>query len=83
MVNFKEKYHFQGSGGGPYFPRGTNFFQGGGGGGGVQLLIPIETQITCDFPGGGGALVLCLFSCNFVVRFQSSPAIKSFLELTA
>ena len=31
MVNFKEKYHFQGSGGGLYFPRGSNFFQGGGG----------------------------------------------------
>ena len=25
----------------------------------------------------------CLFSCNFVVFFQSSPAIKSFRELTA
>ena len=32
MVNFKEKYLFQGSGGGP------NFFRGGGGGG--QLLTP-------------------------------------------
>ena len=28
-------------------------------------------------------LYLCLFACNFVVCFQSSPAIKSFLELTA
>ena len=32
MVNFKEKYHFQGSGGGPNFSRGgggSNFFQEG------------------------------------------------------
>ena len=34
---------------------GCNFFTGGGGGGGrgVQMLISIETHITCDFPGGG------------------------------
>ena len=30
---------------------GGNFFQGGG----VQMLISIETHITCDFPGGGGS----------------------------
>ena len=24
------------------------------GGGGVQMLISIETHITCDFPEGGG-----------------------------
>ena len=32
------------------------FFGGGGGGwgGGVQILISIETYITCDFSGGGG-----------------------------
>ena len=39
--------------------RGSNIFQGGsnffpGGGGGVQMLISIETHITCDFPGGEG-----------------------------
>ena len=37
-----------------HFPGGSNYFQGGGG---VQLLIclfPIETHITCDFPGGSG-----------------------------
>ena len=28
---------------------GSNFFQGAG----VQMLISIETHITCDFPGGG------------------------------
>ena len=32
MVNFKEKYHFHGSGGGPNFSRGVQLFQGGGGG---------------------------------------------------
>ena len=30
------------------------FFLGGGGVGGVQILISIETYITCDFSGGGG-----------------------------
>ena len=49
MVNFKEKYHFQGSGG------GTNFSGGGGptfSRGGVHCLFPIEPHITCDFPWG-------------------------------
>ena len=51
MVNFKEIYLFQGSRGGPTFSRG--------GGGqlfpeGSNCLFPIETHITCDFPGGGG-----------------------------
>ena len=45
MVNFKEIYHFS------RFQRGSNFFQGGGG---SNCLFPIETHITCDFPGGGG-----------------------------
>ena len=37
-----------------HFPGGSNFFQvGGGGGGGSNCLFPIETHITCDFPGGG------------------------------
>ena len=43
--------HFPGGGGGGWGV-GSNFFQRGGGG--VQLLIKIETHITCDFPGGGG-----------------------------
>ena len=50
MVNFNKNYHFS------RFQRGSNFFQGGGGGGGVQLVIPyrpMETNITCDFPGAG------------------------------
>ena len=47
MVNFKEIFkvpegvqHFPGGG-------GSNFFQGGS-----NCLFPIETHITCDFPGG-------------------------------
>ena len=52
MVNFKEFYHFL------RFQRGSNIFQGGSnffqGGGGSNCLFPIETHITCDFPGGGG-----------------------------
>ena len=93
------------------FKRGSKFFQGGSnffqGGGGSNCLFPIETQITCDFPGGPDPLPppplnphmtaiylvsqsakwcnrllhLCLFSCNFVVCFQSSPAINRFLNL--
>ena len=42
MVNFKENYHFQ----------GVQLFPGGGGG--PIAYIPIETHITCDFPGGSG-----------------------------
>ena len=30
----------------------STFSGGGGGGGGVNCLFPIETHITCDFPGG-------------------------------
>ena len=37
---------FQGEGGGPTISRG--------GGGGSNCLSPIETNITCDFTGGGG-----------------------------
>ena len=53
MVNSEENYHFS------RFQRGSNIFQGGGanffqGGGGSNCLYPIETHITCDFPGGGG-----------------------------
>ena len=60
MVIFKEIYHF------PRFQRGSNIFQGGGGptfsrgGGGSNCLFPIETHITCDFPGGGGVRTPCL-----------------------
>ena len=40
-----------------HFPGGVQLFPGGGGGGGgvgSNFLSPIETHITCDFPGGGG-----------------------------
>ena len=49
MVNFKESYHFS------KFQRGSILptFSRGGGGGGSNCLFPIETHITCDFPGGG------------------------------
>ena len=39
-------YHSEGV---QHFPGGSNFFQGGS-----NCLFPIETHITCDFPGGGG-----------------------------
>ena len=41
----KKSIIFQGSRGGPTFSKG-------GGGGGSNCLFPIETHITCDFPGG-------------------------------
>ena len=45
----KKTIIFQGSRGGPTFSRGgSNFFQVGS-----NCLCPIETHITCDFPGGG------------------------------
>ena len=49
MVLLQRKYTF------PRIQRGSNIFQGGGGQllpGRVQMLISIETHITCDFPGG-------------------------------
>ena len=49
MVNFKESIIFQGSRGGQHFPGGVQLFPGGS-----NCLFPIETHITCDFPGGGG-----------------------------
>ena len=48
----KKSIIFQGSRGNPTYSRGIQLFPGGGG---VQLLIPKETHITCDFPGGGGS----------------------------
>ena len=38
------------------------FFWGGGGVGGMQILISIETYITCDFSGGGGGGVRTTYS---------------------
>ena len=51
MVNFKEIYHFS------RFQVRSNIFQGGPAfsrGGGSNCLFPIETHISCDFPGGPG-----------------------------
>ena len=44
----KKSITFQGSRGGPIFSRGVQLFPGGS-----NCLFPIETHITCDFPGGG------------------------------
>ena len=49
LLQRKEKtILFQGSRGGPTISKCVCV------GGGVQMLISIETHITCDFPGGGG-----------------------------
>ena len=49
MINFEENYHFA------RFQRGSNIFQGGPTfSRGSNCLYPIETHITCDFPGGSG-----------------------------
>ena len=51
MVNFKEKLSFfKVSEGVQHFPGGPTFSRGGGG---STCLFPIETHLTCDFPGGG------------------------------
>ena len=66
-VYFKENYNF------PRFQRGSNIFQGGaggGGGGGVQMLISIETHITCDFPGGVRTLYSPLWICTCKVTLS-------------
>ena len=48
MVYFKENYTFL------RFQNGSNIFQESNFPGvGVQMLISIETYISCDFPGGG------------------------------
>ena len=48
MVLLQRKLYFSKDRGSP------TFLRGGGGGSRVQVLISIETHITCDFPGGGG-----------------------------
>ena len=51
----KGSKHLSGGGGGVQLFYYYFFWGGGGGGGlGVQILISIETYITCDFSGGGG-----------------------------
>ena len=59
FLRFKRVETFIGGGGGGGGVGGATFyyyffFWGGGGLGGVQILISIETYITCDFSGGGG-----------------------------
>ena len=56
FLRFKRVETFIGGGGGGVQLFIIIFFFGGGGGvgGGVQILISIETYITCDFSGGGG-----------------------------
>ena len=48
MVILKKLLFSEGFRGGPTFVRGDQLFQGVG----VQMLISIETHITCEFPGG-------------------------------
>ena len=49
MVNLNKIYHFSRFHRGPTFSRGgVQLFPGGG----SNCLFPIETHITCDFPGG-------------------------------
>ena len=47
MAISKKTIILQGFRGCPTFSRGFQLFPGGG----VQMLISIETHITCDFPG--------------------------------
>ena len=49
MVNFKEKSFYKLPEGVQHFPGGFQLFPGGGG---SNRLFPIQTHITCDFPGG-------------------------------
>ena len=50
----KGSKHLSGGGGGVQLFIIISFFFGGGLG--VQILISIETYITCDFSGGGGGV---------------------------
>ena len=76
---FEENYYFS------RFQSGSNIFQGGptfsrGGGGRSNCLFPIETHITCDFPGGSGPPVpppLWIRTCWF------SSAVLSFQYLSS
>ena len=52
FLRFKRVEPFIGGGGGATFFLFFVFWRGGGLG--VQILISIETYITCDFSGGGG-----------------------------
>ena len=75
-----KKSSFQGSRGGPTFSRGgSNFFQGGS-----KYLFPIETHITCDFPGGSGPPVPPLWIRTCYTRTQHSVpsrAVAAYLKV--
>ena len=74
MVNFKEIYPE----GVQHFTGGSNFIQGGGG---SICLFPIETHITCDFPGGGGVWTPCpplrICTCSLV---KIEPVLSSLAQ---
>ena len=74
MVNFKENV-----------PEGDQLFPGGGGGGGEgsNCLFPMETHITCDFPGGGGSGPPVSPSGSALVRFPASPVFRMRLQAVA
>ena len=74
MVNYKEKFHL------PRFQIGPTFSRGGvqlfPGRSGSNCLFPIETHISCDFPGCPNPLPQpllwirpCLRSCTSILRF--------------
>ena len=56
--------------GGNFFQGGSNFFQGGG----VQMLISIETHITCDFPvGSRPPIPLGIRACMITFLYPVHP----------
>ena len=58
MVISKKTIIFQRFRGDPTFSRGGGQLFSSVGGGGVQILISIETQMTCcDFPRGSGPVI--------------------------
>ena len=79
MVNFKEIYHFS------RFQSGSNFFRGGGGGGGgSNCFFPLETHITCDFPGGSGPPVPPSGSAlgSPIMKDQNMKKYQQFMDAT-
>ena len=67
-----------------HFPGGSNFFQGGGG---SNCLFPIETHITCEFPGGSGPLsplwirtcLLFLYIYKLLFRLEGQGDLLTFV----
>ena len=86
IVNFKEIYHFlRFQRGSNIFQWGSNFFQGGS-----NCLFPIETHISCDFPGGSGPpvppsgsalAVACSLAKLFLVFFDCMSYIEDLQHL--